>query len=378
MAPREPGPELGRIPLLSERQSDQEKVQEFPSGSLDNRQVRVEKLPSGTSRFDWDSEGAVLSSTSELSTEEQQRVEAVDQILRLMALSLGCKPTIEREHGDNESKLLTVRARESEKSGPPEFPLDQQFKETWDNARKERGVRPLRVVPPAVHKLYRVPAKDWAYLGAVRRPGEVLKEHTPCRTSTAGAPLPLHRDKGLEARDRVLEDTIQSTAHLARPLNVIGLTAAFTDRTWRNLDDESTEEERTITRQLLSDSLTLISEATQDAMECVARLNSRMLRLLRDSWMSASSLPSEVVRRVRATDLVGGTPPVETRVPFTAPVCGASLEEAYEAQVQSCKRRKVIAEQHGQATYTYGKQPLRQVGWAASGPVQEEERQAEL
>ena len=310
------------------------------------------RLLPGRSLFDWDQEGTLVPGSAEASEADRTRVTVIDQLCQELADELRLEAPAPVEPPKRRSSSVPRAAYgEATPSTGPEFPMDGTFQDIILDARKHRGLKPRRLVPPAVLMLYRTTPTDWADLGAVRRPDPILRAHCGrLRSSQAGAPLSGHNDRGLEARDRLLADNIQLAAHQSRPLNVAGLAAgqalsAVTacDQVWRSRHDGDREAEMRHALDKAQSFITLCAEAVTDAFECTARLQAASVRALRDSWLDASTLPPELVREVKQADVVGGIVPAEPRTQFTGPLCGPKLISSFDALALRCDKEKAIA-----------------------------------
>lgn len=56
------------------------------------------------------------------------------------------------------------------------LPLPEDFRILISNARKATATKPT-ILPPQVRHSYKVPRRDWAFLGAVRRPNQIQESY---------------------------------------------------------------------------------------------------------------------------------------------------------------------------------------------------------
>ena len=305
-------------------------------------------LPAGTTVFDWEQGGARLSALTEMTSTDQSRCDAIAQASVLLGKFMRLPTPVEQPQS-GVSGIPTLQ----DPSIPPapaqvEVPLDVRYKLAWEEARRTRS-RPFRPIPPAVHRMYRIPPNDWAELGAVRRPDVSLS--SSCSTETVGGhPVLAHRDRGLRARDSLLHEDIQATAHLARPISYIGqavgcIREAFeTFRTQASQSRPETEHDLALAA-LVHKMLGLAGDASADVMDGLARLNSLRLRTLRDSWLDASSFDPDLVKRAKEADLIGGEAPTNPRAEFTAPLCGPSFQAVCDDAFQRKKQLDLLHQQ---------------------------------
>ena len=78
-------------------------------------------------------------------------------------------------------------------SSPPTFPLlrlSQTSRQAWMQARTLGPVCHSDLLSPTVRTSYPIPSEDWAFLGAVRHPDDVLAEATDvAQCSPEGVPF---------------------------------------------------------------------------------------------------------------------------------------------------------------------------------------------
>lgn len=226
--------------------------------------------------------------------------------------------------------------------------LSNASREAWETSRSHRSMKDQNLLSPSVRKGYRLTKDDWAFLGAVRRPDDLLvhlaRGRGTAKTSTKGVPS-LQGHKNLTARATDLHEQVQFSAHLMRPITH-GISGTFC---LKNLSERlataAQSGNRTSVLESAKDILgvaTFIWSALEDASECLGRFNSDAVRKLRELWLDQASLPTEVGEGLKQIPVTRGTIPAERNAEFTAPLVGEELPRMYDLAYHRSKASQAL------------------------------------
>ena len=278
-----------------------------------------------------------------------ERILVVARSQEWLAKRLGIVAPVQ-ERGASSGSSARLFHGPPEKETSAEFPIREELKEAWVEARAARSQNKA-LTPMAVKQLYRVPAADWAFLGERRQPDKILLSHLKgkVRESATGAHTLQHGSTALSQRDKALSDMATSSVNLARPVSLavtaIDQAAGLVDHLKAVLDEFDLPRSMNRAIEATKQCCGLALEALYDTNEGLARQNSSALRGLRESWVDASTLVPAVKRAALSADIPPGVPPVDGSQQFVAPVVGPALEQAMSSALEDAKRDVTLEDQ---------------------------------
>ena len=334
--------------------SDDESVSDSLQSGLMVEPQSVRRTPAmtlgeGQCPYDWDAAGLKFPFKDEIpaNSRSHQRLECNAQWLGYVAKVNEVPPEIREVRQPDPFSLST------EPSIPVQQPLalSNTTKDAWTESREHRSMRSQNLLPPSVRKGYRLTRDDWAFLGAVRRPDDMLTHLTKSTKVSAKGVHSLTGHKNLISLASYLQENIQFTAHTMRPL-AHAISASFC------LKQFSEEIQKAVakgdaakileTSQRLLGIGTFIWSALEDTSECLARGNADAVRKLRDLWLEHATLPHEVREGIRQLPVVRGNIPAERNAEFAAPLVGDDINKLYDQAYKRAKASQALYKRQAQ------------------------------
>ena len=298
-------------------------------------------LSEGQSQFDWDTDG--LKSVLQSSARVDSKIDGLKELHRGLAVALGFEqpPQAQAPKVD----LPLVGAGILPQAPSPVFPMPDSLREAWEDARRFRPRKHPNLCPPVVARSYKIRPEDWAYLGAVRRPDKILVKYNNCTEIKKGVYTLNHRDKGYGVRDALASDMVQITAHATRPVIVGSHAGNLIMQAVDNLASslQAPSQDQLVQLGVIKQMAPVICTAFYDTKDALGRMNAYNHRILKESWINSSeSLYPVVKRKALAANLVGGVPPKEEGVEFSAPLVGPSLDKDFEESFQTVTKMETL------------------------------------
>ena len=348
--------------------------------SIDDTPNPPRQLLEGQTQYDWDADGQKWSPRDDVSEDLHPKLQALEDVAKNIANENDFAQDAP-EGPARQSKLLGAATPASRSEVT--LPLPDEFRDVISNARKPRATK-ITLLPPLVCRGYRVPKRDWAFLGAVRRPDKILESYCPTKKSAKG--ICLLNDNKSAALATAHQDTVQATAHTLRPM-AASYQAGSTIYDLAQKALQEIRQPKHLTDEHLADIMEQIAllaqfniTATVDAADCLARLNSEAARRLRTVWLDSSRLPPDVKDGVKQAAIEPGIPPVERGFEFTAPIAGEALKRHHDQACDRAKAEKLLSQraatlQKPAPQKRKGGQDFSRQGWKKPRPNQPQGQQ---